>query len=121
MDEDGFFYIVGRKKEMIIASGYNVYPIEVENILYTHPAVLEAAVFGVPDEYRGETIHAVIVLKDDFEATEQEMIEFCKSKLSAFKVPEYVSFVDELPKTAVGKILKRSLQEQYSTVNSQNK
>lgn len=118
MDEDGFFYIVGRKKEMIIASGFNVYPIEVENIIYRHPAVLEAAVFGIPDEYRGETIRAVIALKVGHEVTEQEMIEFCKSRLSSYKVPEDFLFVDELPKTAVGKILKRSLQKQFSSVES---
>lgn len=118
MDGDGFFYIVGRKKEMIIASGFNVYPIEVENIIYRHPAVLEAAVFGIPDEYRGETIRAVIALKAGHEVTEQEMIEFCKSRLSSYKVPEDFLFVDELPKTAVGKILKRSLQKQFSSVES---
>jgi long-chain acyl-CoA synthetase len=121
MDEDGFFYIVGRKKEMIIASGFNVYPIEVENVIYTHPAVLEAAVFGIPDEYRGETIRAVIVLKEGHRVTEEELRAFCKSQLSAYKVPEDFLFVDELPKTAVGKILKRSLQEQYSTVSSPKK
>ena len=120
MDEDGFFFIVGRKKEMIIASGLNVYPIEVENIIYTHPAILEVAVFGIPDEYRGETIRAVIVLKEGYEVTEQEMVAYCKSRLASYKVPVDFLFVDELPKTAVGKILKRSLQEQYSTVESQN-
>lgn len=121
MDADGFFYIVGRKKEMIIASGYNVYPIEVENVIYTHPAVLEAAVFGVPDKYRGETIRAVVALKNDHTITEKELLEHCRSNLSAYKIPEDVIFVDELPKTAVGKILKRTLQERYTTVNSKSK
>lgn len=116
MDEDGYFYIVGRKKEMIIASGYNVYPIEVENVIYTHPAVLEAAVIGIPDEYRGETIRAVVVLKEGASLTSEELIAYCKENLSAFKVPEDVVFVDELPKTAVGKILKRTLQEQFTQV-----
>ncbi|AOV07340.1 long-chain-fatty-acid--CoA ligase [Sporosarcina ureilytica] len=121
MDADGFFYIVGRKKEMIIASGYNVYPIEVENVIYTHPAVLEAAVFGVPDEYRGETIRAVVALKKDCTLTEEELLAHCRSNLSAYKIPEDVIFVEELPKTAVGKILKRTLQEQFTTVNSKTK
>ncbi|AQQ54079.1 long-chain-fatty-acid--CoA ligase [Planococcus lenghuensis] len=116
MDEDGYFYIVGRKKEMILASGFNVYPIEVENVLYRHPAVLEAAVFGVPDEYRGETVRAVAVLKEGSDVTEQELIDFCRAELAAYKVPDTVLFVDELPKTAVGKILKRTLKEQFKTV-----
>lgn len=112
MDEDGYFYIVGRKKEMIIASGYNVYPIEIEDVIYEHPKVLEAAVFGVPHPYRGETIKAVIVPRDGQTLTEEEIIEFCKEKLAAYKVPKIVEFRDELPKTAVGKILKRKLQEE---------
>ena len=114
MDEDGFFYIVGRKKEMIIASGYNVYPVEVENVIYHHPAVLEAAVIGIPDAYRGETIRAVVVLKDQQHVREEELIQFCRSRLSAYKVPQDILFVDELPKTTVGKILKRTLKEQFS-------
>ncbi len=110
MDEDGFFFIVGRKKEMIIASGFNVYPIEVENILYMHPAVLEAAVIGVADPYRGECIKAVIVLREGMLVSEEELILYCKEKMAAYKVPSSVVFVDEMPKTAVGKILKRKLQ-----------
>lgn len=112
MDEDGFFYIVGRKKEMILASGFNVYPIEVENVLYRHPAIREAAVFGVPDAYRGETVRAVVVLNE--EVTEEELIACCRTQLSAYKVPEAIIVVEELPKTAVGKILKRALQKQYA-------
>ncbi|WP_203340608.1 long-chain-fatty-acid--CoA ligase [Planococcus beijingensis] len=112
MDEDGFFYIVGRKKEMILASGFNVYPIEVENVLYRHPAIREAAVFGVPDAYRGETVRAVVVLNE--EVTEEELIAYCRTQLSAYKVPEAIIVVEELPKTAVGKILKRALQKQYA-------
>ncbi|QHS22438.1 long-chain fatty acid--CoA ligase [Virgibacillus sp. MSP4-1] len=111
MDEDGFFYIVGRKKELIIASGYNVYPIEVEDVLYTHPNVLEVAVIGVPDRYRGETIKAVVVCKENTSLTEEEVIEHCRKELAAYKVPRIVEFADELPKTAVGKILKRALKE----------
>ena len=113
MDEDGFFYIVGRKKDLIIASGYNVYPIEVEEVLYSHPKILEAAVFGVPDPYRGETVKAVVVLKEKDVMTEEEIINFCRERLAAYKVPRRVTFIDELPKTAVGKILKRKLKEQY--------
>lgn len=113
MDEDGFFYIAGRKKEMILASGFNVYPIEVENVLYRHPAVLETAVFGMPDEYRGETVRAAVVLKEGAELSEQELIDFCRSELAAYKVPTDVIFVKELPKTTVGKILKRTLKEQF--------
>lgn len=120
MDEDGFFYIVGRKKEMIIASGYNVYPIEVENVIYTHPAVLEAAVIGIPDKYRGETIRAVVVVKEDAMLTDKELLEHCRANLSAYKVPEEIIFVDELPKTAVGKILKRSLQEQFTKMDAKS-
>lgn len=118
MDKDGFFYIVGRKKEMILAGGYNVYPIEVENVLYNHPAVLEAAAIGVPDKYRGETICAVITLKKGKNVTESELIDFCRSQLSAYKVPTEIIFVDEIPKTVVGKILKRSLKVHF--VNSKN-
>ena len=111
MDEDGYFYIVDRKKDMIIAGGYNIYPREVEEVLYQHPKVLECAVIGVPDEYRGETVKAFIVLKPGEVATEQEIIEFCKKNLAAYKVPKLVEFVEELPKSAVGKVLRRILRE----------
>lgn len=114
MDEDGYFYIVGRKKEMILASGFNVYPIEIEDVLYKHPKVLEAAVFGVPDEYRGETVKAVIVVKDQEQLTSEEVIQYCREHLASYKVPTDVIFVEEMPKTTVGKILKRKLQEQFS-------
>lgn len=112
MDQDGFFYIVGRKKEMIIASGYNVYPIEIEDVIYTHPKVLEAAVIGVPDKYRGETIKAVVVPKESEVISEAEFIQFCRDHLAAYKIPHTVVFVNELPKTTVGKILKRALKEE---------
>ncbi|MFZ3591457.1 long-chain-fatty-acid--CoA ligase [Bacillus sp. DJP31] len=114
MDADGFFYIVGRKKEMIIASGFNVYPIEIEDVIYSHPSVLEAAVIGIPDEYRGETVKAIVVIKENHDLLESELIQYCRERLSAFKVPSAVTFVDELPKTTVGKILKRKLKEIYS-------
>ncbi len=114
MDEDGYFYIVDRKKDMIIAGGYNIYPREVEEVLYEHPAVVEAAVVGVPDPYRGETVKAYIVLKEDAKGkvSEQDIISFCKERLAAYKVPKIVEFRDELPKSAVGKILRRVLREE---------
>jgi len=114
MDEDGYFYIVDRKKDMIIAGGYNIYPREVEEVLYEHPAVVEAAVVGVPDPYRGETVKAFIVLKPEYKGkvTEQEIIQFCKERLAAYKVPRLVEFRDELPKSAVGKILRRILRDE---------
>lgn len=113
MDQDGYFYIVDRKKDMIIASGYNVYPREVEEVLYTHPAVQEAAVVGVPDPYRGETVAAFIVLNPEFKGkVQQEEIEqHCRKDLAAYKVPHIIEFRDELPKSAVGKILRRELKE----------
>ncbi|MBB5232887.1 long-chain-fatty-acid--CoA ligase [Deinococcus budaensis] len=109
MDDDGYFRIVDRKKELIIASGYNIYPREVEEVLSAHPAVLEAAAVGVPDEYRGESVHAVVVLKPGATATPAEIIAHCKVELSAYKVPRSVEFRPELPKTAVGKVLRRQL------------
>ncbi|MBD1373328.1 long-chain fatty acid--CoA ligase [Hazenella sp. IB182357] len=111
MDEDGFFYIVGRKKELIIASGYNVYPIEVEDVLYRHEKILEACVIGIPDAYRGETVKAVVVLKPGEQLSAEELILFCRKRLAAYKVPTHVTFTNELPKTFVGKILKRKLKE----------
>jgi len=110
MDEEGFAYIVDRKKDLIIASGYNVYPRDVEEALYRHPAVLEAAVIGEPDAYRGETVKAVVVLKPDMELTAEDLMSWCKTQLSAYKVPKSVEFRHELPKTAVGKILRRALR-----------
>ncbi len=114
IDEDGYFYIVDRKKDMIIAGGYNIYPREVEEVLYEHPAVLEAAVVGVPDPYRGETVKAFIVLKPEYrgKVSEEEIIQFCKERLAAYKVPRIIEFRDELPKSAVGKILRRVLREE---------
>jgi long-chain acyl-CoA synthetase len=110
MDEDGYFYIVDRKKDMIIAGGYNIYPREVEEVLYEHPAVLEAAVIGVPDPYRGETVKAFIVLKPEYrgKVTAEEIIKFCRERLAAYKVPRIIEFRDELPKSAVGKNTEKS-------------
>ncbi|HEV2861729.1 MAG TPA: long-chain fatty acid--CoA ligase [Pyrinomonadaceae bacterium] len=112
MDEDGYTYIVQRKKDMIIVSGFNVYPSEVESVLYSHPAVMEAAVIGVPDAYRGESVKAFVVLKQDSGATPEELIEHCKRGLAEFKVPTQVVIRESLPKTAVGKILHRVLREE---------
>lgn len=109
MDEDGYFTIVGRQKEMIIASGFNVYPTEIEDILYKHPDVSEAAVIGVPDAYRGETIKAVVVLKENSRISSDEIIQYCHERLATYKVPKTIEFVEALPKTAVGKVLKRKL------------
>lgn len=112
MDEQGYFYIVDRKKDMIIAGGYNIYPREVEEVLFENPKVQEALVAGVPHEYRGETVKAYVVLKDGQSATEEEMISYCKERLAPYKVPKMVEFRTELPKTAVGKLLRRKLVEE---------
>ncbi|OZT12178.1 long-chain fatty acid--CoA ligase [Priestia aryabhattai] len=112
MDESGFFYIVDRKKDMIIAGGYNIYPREIEEILYEHPKVQEVVVAGIPDEYRGETVKAYIVLKNGVSCTEEELNTFSRQYLAAYKVPRVYEFRKELPKTAVGKILRRALVEE---------
>jgi long-chain acyl-CoA synthetase len=110
-DADGYFFVVDRKKDMINVSGYKVWPREVEDTLYLHPAVKEAAVIGIADEYRGETVKAFVSLKAGATATEQEIIEFCKSKIAAYKYPRFVEFVDEVPKTVTGKFLRRVLRD----------
>ncbi|NJK46087.1 MAG: long-chain fatty acid--CoA ligase [Pleurocapsa sp. SU_196_0] len=112
IDTDGYAYIVDRKKDMIDASGYNVYPREVEEVLYQHPSIKEAVVVGVPDTYRGETVKAYVVLKDSETATSEQILEFCKLRLSAYKVPKQLEFRTELPKTLIGKILRRALLEE---------
>ena len=112
MDEDGYTYIVQRKKDMIIVSGFNVYPSEVEGVLYTHPAVIEAAVIGVPDAYRGEAVKACVVLRSGATATSEELKEHCEGGLAEFKVPREVEIRESLPKTAVGKVLHRVLREE---------
>lgn len=116
IDEEDFLYFVDRKKDLIIASGYNIAPVEVENVLYRHPAVLEASVVGMPDEYRGETVTAAILLKEEYrgKVSEEEFIEFCRERLATFKVPRKVVFREELPKSAIGKILRRVLREELS-------
>jgi long-chain acyl-CoA synthetase len=112
MDEDGFFYIVDRKKDIIIAAGFNIYPREVEEVLYEHPAVKEAVVAGVPDAYRGETVKAYIVLKEGETATSDELIAFCRERLAGFKAPRIVEFRESLPKSLIGKHLRRVLIEE---------
>ena len=112
MDEDGCFYIVDRKKDLIIASGYNVVPREIEEVLYMHEAVQEAVVAGVPDAIRGETVKAYIVLKSGQSSTQDEIESFCREHLAPYKVPRLVEFRDELPKSQVGKILRRVLVEE---------
>jgi len=111
-DADGYFQIVDRKKDMIIAGGFNIYPRDVEEVLSQHPKVKEAVVAGVPDEYLGEVVKAYVVLKEGETATEQEIIEFCRQSLAKYKVPRIVEFRKDLPKTMVGKILRRVLVEE---------
>ncbi len=111
MDEDGFIFIVDRKKDMILCSGFNVYPREIDEILYAHPKVLQACTIGVPDPKRGETVKAFIVPKKGSVMTEQEIIDHCADRLSAYKVPKYVEFIDALPLTAVGKPMRNELRK----------
>jgi long-chain acyl-CoA synthetase len=112
VDEDGYCYIVGRKKDMIICSGYNVYPDEIDRVLMAHPAVLEAATIGIPDPKRGETVKSFVVLKPGWHATEQELKAHCRQQLAPYKVPEFIEFRTELPKSTILKILRRELREQ---------
>ncbi len=112
MDESGYFYIVDRKKDMIVASGYNVYPREVEEVLFEHEAVAEAVAIGIPDEYRGETVKAFVVKRSGASATEEEVLDFCKERLADYKTPKTVEFREELPKSAVGKLLRRVLADE---------
>jgi long-chain acyl-CoA synthetase len=112
MDEDGYFYIVDRKKDMINVGGFKVYPREVEDVLFEHPDIKEAGVVGISDEFSGEAVKAFVVLKDPAKSpAEQGVIDFCKSRLAKYKVPKKVEFVDELPKTLIGKVLRRKLRE----------
>lgn len=111
VDEDGFTFIVGRKKDMIVASGYNIYPDEVDQVLFSHPAVLEAATIGIPDPTRGETVKSFVVLKPGASATVDEIGEFCRKELAAYKVPRQIEIVPELPKSSMMKILRRELRQ----------
>ena len=121
IDEENYIYIIDRAKDMIISGGENIYSIEVENALYTHPAVLEAAVIGIPDERWGESVHAVVVLKPGAQATQEELIEHTRQQIAGYKVPRSLEFLSEaLPKSGAGKILKRELREKYWAGQSRN-
>ncbi len=117
MDDKGFFYIVDRKKDMILVSGFNVYPNEIEDVVADHPKVLEVGAIGAPDEKSGEVVKVVVVRKDD-SLTVKEVRDHCRKELTGYKVPKYVEFVEELPKTNVGKILRRELRDQYGEPRS---
>lgn len=116
MDEEGYFYIVDRLKDMINISGFKVYPAEVENVLYQHPAVAEVAVYGLPDPFKGETVNANIVLKDGYTITADEIAAFCAERIATYKVPKCFKFVDAIPKNPTGKVLKRMLREEQITL-----
>lgn len=111
MDEDGFLFIVDRTKDMIVASGFNIYPREIDEVLFEHPAVLEACAVGVPDDYRGETVKAFVVLNRGMKATAEELDQWCRQRLTPYKAPKLYEFVESLPKSAVGKILRRELRD----------
>lgn len=112
MDEDGYFYIVDRKKDMIISGGYNVYPRDIDEVFYEHPKVEEACAIGIPHEIRGEQVKVFVVLKAGQTATEEELIDYCKDKLAKYKLPTKIEFRTELPKSTVGKILRKELRNQ---------
>jgi long-chain acyl-CoA synthetase len=112
-DKDGFYYIVDRKSDMIIRGGENIYPREIDEVLYQHPAVAAAAVVGVPDELYGEEVAAFVVLKEGAEATEADIANFCRQQLADYKCPKTVRLVDEIPKGPTGKLLKRELAAQF--------
>ena len=109
-DEDGYFYIVDRKKELIIVGGYNVYPREVEEVIYNHPDIVECAVIGLPDDNFGESVKAYVVSKNQ-SLSEEALLEYCKAYLAKYKVPRSIEFISELPKNATGKILRRALKD----------
>jgi long-chain acyl-CoA synthetase len=113
LDEDGYLYITDRKKDMIISGGSNIYPREIEEVIYHHPAVFEVSVIGVPDEKWGETVKALVVLRPGELATAGEIIEHCKRHLALYKKPRSVEFLPALPKNAYGKVLKRELRDHY--------
>ncbi|HEX7881736.1 MAG TPA: AMP-binding protein, partial [Afipia sp.] len=120
VDEDGWFYIVDRKKDMINASGYKIWPREIEDVIYAHPSVREVVVVGVPDGYRGETVKAFVSLKDGHQASADDIKEYCKLHMAAYKYPRMVELMDDLPKTSSGKILRRELRD-MSKATSQHK
>ena len=119
-DEKGFIYLVDRKKDMIVTGGENVYSREVEEVLYTHPAIFEAAVIGIPDPFWVESVHALVVLRDGAAATEKGIIRFCKERLASYKAPKSIEFAKSLPKSPQGKILKRVLREKFRAGNEES-
>ncbi len=121
MDEEGYFYIVDRKKDMVICGGYNVYPREIEEVLYQHPKIQEACIVGVPDAYRGETVKAFVVLKEKEQATAEEIIAFCQKNMAKYKAPTQIEFRKELPKSHVGKVLRKVLREEEEKKKSSNR
>jgi len=112
MDDDGFFWIVDRKKDMILASGFNIYPRDIDEVLHEHPKVELACAVGVPDPYRGETVKAFVVCRSGESLTEEELIAFCRERLAAYKVPKLVEFRDSLPTSIIGKVLRKILREE---------
>jgi long-chain acyl-CoA synthetase len=114
MDEEGYIYIVDRKKDMVIVAGLNVYPREVEEVIYQYPKVKEAAVIGIDDKLRGEYVKAFVVLKEGEECTSKELLRFMKEKLAAYKLPRFIEFIPSLPKNGAGKIMKRILKEEQN-------
>jgi acyl-CoA synthetase (AMP-forming)/AMP-acid ligase II len=113
-DEEGYLFIVGRKKDMVKSGGISIYPLEIESVLYGHPDVLEAAVIGVPDPQWGEALKAVVVLRDGARITGAELQLFCKERLSSYKVPKSIDFVSSLPHTEIGKVNKVKVREMFS-------
>jgi fatty-acyl-CoA synthase len=113
LDDQGYLFIQDRVKDMIVSGGENVYPKEVEDVLFEHPAVADAAVIGVPSEKWGESVKAVVVLKDGQEASADEILAFCDGKLAGYKQPRSVDFIDALPRNPSGKVLKKDLREPY--------
>lgn len=113
MDSQGYLYIRNRVKDMIVSGGENIYPREIEEVLSKHPAVREAAVIGVPDDRWGETVKAVVSLREETSVTTEQLIAFCRTRLGGFKLPRSVDFVQALPRNAVGKVLERELRERY--------
>ena len=118
-DDDDYIAIVDRKKDMIIAGGFNVYPREIDEVLYQHPKIAEAVSVGIPDAYRGETVKAFVVLKKGQRATGEEIIQFCRQKLAAYKAPKLIEFRQDLPKSAVGKVLRKVLREEEPAKHKQ--
>jgi acyl-CoA synthetase (AMP-forming)/AMP-acid ligase II len=113
VDSRGYIYIVDRKKDMIVSGGFNVYPNEVESVLYQHPAVFEVCVVGVPDERWGESVKAVVVLKPGAQATADDLVAVCRDRIAGYKLPRSVDFVNELPKNASGKLARKEVKERY--------